>query len=151
MSEAPGQQRSDNVPAWSGQPHKADLSKNSPPMLISATSEALARLRASDLTAAAPCGGHPPDQSRIGGRRGDQRDAPAAYGGVGVDHPIGSQLGALGALRPGLFDRLGNMRLSEVFVADLCQNTGGGSTTQSAVNSMRSARFTLAFSIASAT
>ena len=24
-----------------------------------------------------------PDQSRIGGRRGDQRDAPAAYGGVG--------------------------------------------------------------------
>jgi hypothetical protein len=27
------QQRSDNVPAWSGQPHKADLSKNSPSML----------------------------------------------------------------------------------------------------------------------
>jgi len=49
-----------------------------------------------------------PDQSRIGGRRGDQRDAPAAYG-------------------------------------------GGGSTTQSAVNSVRSARFALAFSIASAT
>ena len=62
-----------------------------------------------------------PDQSRIGGRRGDQRDAPAAYGGGGVDHPIGSQLGALGALRPGLFDRLGDMRFSEVFVADLCQ------------------------------
>jgi hypothetical protein len=38
-----------------------------------------------------------------------------------VDHPIGSQLGALGALRPGLFDRLGDMRFSEVFVADLCQ------------------------------
>ena len=54
---APGhQQRSDNVPAWSGQPHKADLSKNSPSMLLSATSEALARLRVSDLTAAAPCG-----------------------------------------------------------------------------------------------
>ena len=50
------QQRSDNVPAWSGQPHKADLSKNSPSMLLSATSEALARLRVSDLTAAAPCG-----------------------------------------------------------------------------------------------
>jgi hypothetical protein len=33
------QQRSDNVPAWSGQPHKADLSKNSPLMLLSATSE----------------------------------------------------------------------------------------------------------------
>jgi hypothetical protein len=48
-----------------------------------------------------------PDQSRIGGRRGDQRDAPAAYG-------------------------------------------GGGSTTQSAVNSVRSARFALAFSIVSA-
>jgi hypothetical protein len=40
-----------------------------------------------------------------------------------VDHPIGSQLGALGALRPGLFDRLGDMRFSEVFVADLCQKT----------------------------
>src|SRR6202022_4310102 len=50
------QQRSDNVPAWSGQPHKADLSKNSPSMLLSATSEALGRLRVSDLTAAAPCG-----------------------------------------------------------------------------------------------
>src|ERR1700732_707922 len=50
------QQRSDNVPAWSGQPHTADLSKNSPSMLLSATSEALARLRVSDLTAAAPCG-----------------------------------------------------------------------------------------------
>jgi len=50
------QQRSDNVPAWSGQPHKADLSKNSPSMLLSATNEALARLRVSDLTAAAPCG-----------------------------------------------------------------------------------------------
>src|ERR1700730_11394751 len=49
-------QRADNVPAWSGQPHKADLSKNSPSMLLSATSEALARLRVSDLTAAAPCG-----------------------------------------------------------------------------------------------
>ena len=36
------QQRSDNVPVWSGQPHKADLSKNSPSMLLSATSEALA-------------------------------------------------------------------------------------------------------------
>src|ERR1700738_4663690 len=35
---------------------KADLSKNSLSMLLSATSEALARLRASDLTAAAPCG-----------------------------------------------------------------------------------------------
>src|ERR1700738_4965605 len=38
-------------PAWSGQPHKANLS---PSMLLSATSEALARLRVSDLTAAAP-------------------------------------------------------------------------------------------------
>ena len=37
------QQRSDNVRAWSGQPHKADLSKNSPSMPLSATSEALAR------------------------------------------------------------------------------------------------------------
>ena len=36
--------------------HKADLSKNSPSMLLSVTSEALARLRVSDLTAAAPCG-----------------------------------------------------------------------------------------------
>src|SRR5258708_15125612 len=53
------QQRSDNVPARSGQPHKADLSKNSPSMLLSATSEALARLRVSDLTAAAPCGPSP--------------------------------------------------------------------------------------------
>jgi hypothetical protein len=35
---------------------KADPSKNSPSMLLSATSEALARLRVSDLTAAAPCG-----------------------------------------------------------------------------------------------
>src|ERR1700731_257918 len=34
------QQRSDNVPAWSGQLHKADLSKNSPSMLLSAASEA---------------------------------------------------------------------------------------------------------------
>ena len=50
------QQRSDNVPVWSSQPHKADLSKNSPSMLLSATSEALARLRVSDITAAAPCG-----------------------------------------------------------------------------------------------
>src|SRR6202043_2904350 len=33
------QQRSDNVPAWSGQPHKADLSKNSPSMLLSATAK----------------------------------------------------------------------------------------------------------------
>src|SRR5271165_769625 len=56
MSPLGHQQRSDNVPAWSGQPHKADLSKNSPSMLLSATSEALARLRVSDLTAAAPCG-----------------------------------------------------------------------------------------------
>src|SRR5271165_5068923 len=56
MSLMGHQQRSDNVPAWSGQPHKADLSKNSPSMLLSATSEALARLRVSDLTAAAPCG-----------------------------------------------------------------------------------------------
>src|SRR5712675_1805075 len=56
MSGSGHQQRSDNVPAWSGQPHKADLSKNSPSMLLSATSEALARLRVSDLTAAAPCG-----------------------------------------------------------------------------------------------
>src|SRR5580704_8644793 len=37
-------------------PPKADLSKNSPSMLLSVTSEALARLRVSDLTAAAPCG-----------------------------------------------------------------------------------------------
>jgi hypothetical protein len=51
-----GQQPSDNVPVWSGQPHKADLSKNSPSMLLSATNEALARLRVSDLTAAASCG-----------------------------------------------------------------------------------------------
>ena len=37
---APGhQQRSDNVPAWSGQPHKADLSKNSQSMLLSATAK----------------------------------------------------------------------------------------------------------------
>src|ERR1700732_2430064 len=56
MSAWGHQQRSDNVPAWSGQPHKADLSKNSPSMLLSATSEALARLRVSDLTAAAACG-----------------------------------------------------------------------------------------------
>src|SRR5271169_2611165 len=56
MSLLGHEQRSDNVPAWSGQPHKADLSKNSPSMLLSATSEALARLRVSDLTAAAPCG-----------------------------------------------------------------------------------------------
>src|ERR1700732_633865 len=56
MSAWGHQQRSDNVPAWSGQPHKADLSKSSPSMLLSATSEALARLRVSDFTAAAPCG-----------------------------------------------------------------------------------------------
>src|SRR5260370_32156349 len=56
MSLVGHQQRSDNVPAGSGQPYKADLSKNSPSMLLSATSEALARLRVSDLTAAAPCG-----------------------------------------------------------------------------------------------
>src|SRR6478752_8989015 len=56
MTASGHQQRSDNVPGWSGQPHKADLSKNSPSMLLSATSEALARLRVSDLTAAASCG-----------------------------------------------------------------------------------------------
>ena len=65
------QQRSDNVPAWSGQPHKADLSKNSPSMLLSATSEALARLRVSDLTAAAPCG-HPSSSTRDSASRAVQ-------------------------------------------------------------------------------
>src|SRR5271165_378506 len=63
MSLVGHQQRSDDVPAWSGQPHKADLSKNSPSMLLSATSEALARLRVSDLTAAAPVG-HPSSSTR---------------------------------------------------------------------------------------
>src|SRR6202030_4667077 len=55
-----------NVLAWSGQPHKADLSTNSPSILLSATSEALARLRVSDLTAAAPPHpvGHPSSSTR---------------------------------------------------------------------------------------
>ena len=35
-----------------------------------------------------------------------------------VDHPIGGQLGALGALRPGLLDRFGDIRFSYILVPD---------------------------------
>ena len=37
-----------------------------------------------------------PDQSRIGGRRGDQRDAPAAVFDLGAD-PFGPAAGLSGA------------------------------------------------------